>query len=212
MKRVLALLGVALGAWALPASLAAQTGDVRFGALGGVGLAKIALDPSPDDVEINRARGGAGGLTVEFALSESLFLDARALWVRKGAQVDAIGPINAEALFKIGYVSLPVLLKLKGGGQVRPYFGAGPELAFKTSARARASLGSLSEEEDISEDVKSIDFGLALAAGVELPVGRRAVFLEAGYLHGLTNVDDNPDVDVVDAKNRAIMFLAGFRF
>jgi opacity protein-like surface antigen len=206
-----ALSVVALALCIPTASATAQDSGVRFGVLGGISYAKITFDPEPEDFELERLTGPAGGLTIEFPLSDNVLIDTRALYVRKGAKLTSSEFGDAEFRIQIDYVSVPVLLKLKGGGSVRPYVGVGPEVAFKVNAKTKLTVGELSEEEDIDEDVKSTDFGIAAAAGLEFGEGV-AVFLEAGYVYGLTSIDENPLADVADAKNQTFLFMAGVRF
>lgn len=208
MKTALSVLALALG---LTTAATAQDSGVHFGVLGGVSLAKITFDPDPADFELERITGGAGGITVGFAVSDNFLIDTRALWVRKGAKLTSSAFGNAEFRIEIDYISVPVLFTLKGGGSVRPYVGVGPEIAFKVNAKTKLTVGELEEEEDIDEDVKSTDFGVAAVAGLEFGQDR-AVFLEAGYVLGLTSIDENPLADVTDAKNGAFLFLAGVRF
>lgn len=145
-------------------------------------------------------------------MNDNFAIEARGLWVRKGAKLTSSVFADAEFRIEIDYVSVPVLFKLRGGGAVRPYLAVGPEVGFKTNARTRLRAAGIEEEEDIDEDVKSTDFGLASAAGLEFAAGRVGVFVEAGYSLGLTSIDQNPLADVTDAKNRAYLFLAGLRF
>lgn len=187
----------------------ATAADVRFGVLGGVSFATIDFDPEPEAIELERITGPAGGVTAEFALADNFAIDARALWVRKGAEF-APGESDAGARIRIDYVAVPVLFKLRGGGSIRPYVGVGPEVGFKVDAKTVISLGDEEEEEDISDDVKSTDFSLAGVAGLEVAAGSMSVFLEAGYSHGLSTIAE--EANDTDAKNRTWLLVAGLRF
>lgn len=208
MKTALSVLVLALFVHA--SSAIAQ--ETRFGVLGGLSLATITFEPEPEDFDLERITGPAGGITVEFGVNDNFAIEARGLWVRKGAKLTSSVFSDAEFRIEIDYVSVPVLFKLRGGGAIRPYLAVGPEVGFKTNAKTQLRAAGIEEEEDIDEDVKSTDFGLASAAGLEFAAGRVGVFVEAGYSLGLTSIDQNPLADVTDAKNRAFLFLAGLRF
>ena len=57
--------------------------------------------------------------------------------------------------------------------------------------------------------MKDTDFSLVFGAGVAFPIGESALDLEVRYALGLRNLDEEEDID---AKSRAIVILAGFRF
>ena len=195
-------------------AVSATAADVRFGVFGGVSFATLDFDPelNVEGIDKERAIGPAGGVTAEFALSEKFLIDTRAQWVRKGVKFTALDLGDADARIRIDYLSVPVLFKLKGGGSTRPYVAVGPEISFQLSAKTITTLGDEEEEEDVSDDLESTDFGLAAAVGVEFPAGSTSVFVEAGYSHGLSSLADETESDGVSVKNRAFLFLAGVRF
>jgi opacity protein-like surface antigen len=153
-----------------------------------------------------------GGAALEFGVNDNFAVEARGLWVRKGAKLTAPGFDDAAFRISIDYLTVPVLFKLRGGGAIRPYVAVGPEVGFKLNAKTKLTLGDQEEEEDIDEDVKSTDFGVLGVAGLEFAAGRLGVFVEGGYSWGLTSIDENPLADAIDAKNGTILFVAGLRF
>lgn len=77
---------------------------------------------------------------------------------------------------------------------------AGPELAFKVGA----------EDDFTDEAIKSMDFGLGIGAGYELPMG---LMFDVRYNLGLSNIAEE-DVfgDGVEIKNTGIQLGLGYRF
>jgi len=67
------------------------------------------------------------------------------------------------------------------------------------------------EEQDIKDDIKSIDFGLAFGGGVSLPMGNNTVFVEGRYSLGLSDINDDSSDDT-EIKTKGIQIMAGITF
>jgi opacity protein-like surface antigen len=187
--------------------------QIRFGILGGLSLATIEFDPDPGDFEFGRREGPAAGVSLEFGLNDHFAIEPRALWVRKGAELTDSDFGALDSSIQIDYVSVPVFFKLRGGGAIRPYIAVGPEVGFKLNAKTVFRAEGQEEEEDFSDEVRSTDFAIAGAAGLEFAVGRVGVFVEGGYSYSLTSIEKEDEVvDAIDTNNRAILVLAGIRF
>jgi hypothetical protein len=119
-----------------------------------------------------------------------------------------------ESELRIAYIEVPVLLKYTVGTSIaRPYFFAGPYLAFKISCEAEVGTGSASltfdcdENEDEDAEFKSTDFGAVFGAGFDYDLGGVTLVVDGRYDLGLSTLVDSPaDPDV---KNRAFAFLVG---
>ena len=90
-----------------------------------------------------------------------------------------------------------------GSGDTKPYVMAGPTVGWLLSAEV--------DGEDIKDDVKSIDFGIAFGGGVSLPMGNNTVFVEGRYSLGLTDINDDP-TDDTKFKTKGIQIMAGITF
>ena len=73
-------------------------------------------------------------------------------------------------------------------------------------------LSAKQDEDDIKDDVKNIDFGLAFGGGVSLPMGNKTVFVEGRYSLGLTDINDDSDPDADKIKTKGIQIMAGITF
>lgn len=69
-----------------------------------------------------------------------------------------------------------------------------------------------SEEVDIKDETKSIDFGLGFGAGVSFPAGNNSLFVEGRYALGSTNLNDDPEDSETSIKTRGIQVMAGVTF
>jgi hypothetical protein len=81
---------------------------------------------------------------------------------------------------------------------------AGLNVGFLT--KAEFTMEGEPDQED--EDAESLDFGISVGAGAQIPRGRQILFAEIRYVHGLVNVVDSSGL--FDVKNRGLMILAGF--
>jgi hypothetical protein len=177
---------------------------VELGIRAGLNLASV----HGDDVTINNLSpesrvGFSGGLFAGIRVTPSFLIQPEVLYTQKGARYEAAGE---EAVIKLDYVEVPVLLKGRfGSGSAKPSVFAGPAVAFKVSGKTEFQ----GEEEDV-EDVKGTDFGIVFGAGLDLAVGSGAFTIDARYTLGLTTFSDSPDPD--DVKNGVWTFSVGYAF
>lgn len=213
---VLVVLGIALAVGAAPAH---GVGPLAGGVKGGLAMHKFTGDDARGSPDWRTAWAAGGFLTL--GLGSSLALQPELLYVRKGAKfewtaMDEFGePIDdGESHYKFDYLDLPVLVKytLPTAGRVRPCVFAGPVASLKMSARyVSDAIGVLEPavDEEVDE-VKSLDFGLALGAGVAFPAGGRTLSVDVRYTAGLT---DWPDIDEdVSNKNGGWLAMLGIGF
>ncbi len=196
-----------------------------FGVLGGLDLANLAIDPDPIDASLDSIkRANVGGL-VELGLTPVASLQARCMYVPKGAGIDATEQgVSFRAETVVDYVTVPVLLKLQAKtAKVRPYVVVGPEFGFKARAAVSISttvsvpgdlLAELEKElsDQVNNELKSTDVALDFGGGVEIPSGRMSVLIEGIYSLGLRNIAINSDGEDGSAKTRTFLFNVGIRF
>lgn len=93
-----------------------------------------------------------------------------------------------------------------------PYMMAGPTIGLKLSSqvlvRQAGILNSVSYSA-IDGKTKFIDFGLGFGAGLNVPKGNHAVFVEARYVLGLTNINDASEANV---RNKGLQIFTGITF
>jgi hypothetical protein len=196
-----------------------------FGALGGFHIAEFSIDPDPTDATLDAIRRFNIGGLVELGLSPNASLQARCMYVQKGARLEDIEEeIDLSATTTIDYITVPVLLKLQvDTARIRPYAVVGPELGFKASAGAtlettadvpRDLLKMVEDElsDQINNELRSFDIALDFGGGIEIPTGRMSILIEALYSLGLRNLADPVEGEEGSAKTRAFLFDIGIRF
>ena len=186
--------------------------QVNLGVLGGLNLANINVDPPMEGIELsNRIVFVVGGV-LDYPFSKYSTLRLEPMYLQKGVKFEtdeAPGGVNYE--FKSAYLEIPMMITYTFVIQkIKPYIIAGPTIGFCLSAKKDISWDSQHRDVDIKEGTKSIDFGLGLGAGLNVPIGSNSIFLEARYVFGLTNVNEEPSDPEVN--NKGIQIFAGLMF
>jgi hypothetical protein len=182
----------------------AQGRSTSWGIKGGVNFATLSLDQeiSPDfEYRIGLVAGGF----FTFPLGEQFDVQPEALFTQRGATLDALG---VDATIKLDSLEVPVLVRygLGQGGRGLVLFG-GPSVGFKLRAEASASFGGTEADEDISDEIEDVDFGLVFGAGWES--GRFSI--DGRYTWGLTGIGVDPAGEG-NTTHRVISVLVGYRF
>lgn len=166
--------------------------NVAVGLRGGINLATIAnenLEPDHMVVGINVA------IPVEIQVADFLAIQPELHFIQKGAGFEADGADITYNYF-FNYLEVPVLVKgMVGNDLIKGYAIAGPSVGFALSQYQVTKTDDDRESESIdfvdSGDIQNnrFDIGVALGAGVEIPVGIGAFVLDARY-----NLDLNDQV------------------
>jgi hypothetical protein len=166
-------------------SLNAQS--FRLGVKAGPNFASISGDDTED---VDGRTSLHFGAVAEFGVSEAFSIQPELLYNSIGATssyTDTFDGMtfNVDETLKLNYLSLPIMAKYK----VAKGFSleAGPQISFLLSADEEVEVASESVEVDISDFVKSVDFGLGFGASYELDMG---LFFTARYTLGLSNIND----------------------
>ncbi|MFL0354496.1 porin family protein [Xanthomarina sp. GH4-25] len=218
MKKVLLIAAVAVFGLS---NVNAQ--EVSFGPKAGVNFATLTGDIEDADLKVGFHIGGA----VEIMFNEKMGLQAELLYSLQGAKdsyssTQTSGGVTytdkEEAKLNLSYINIPVLFKyyVTNGFSVE----AGPQVGILASAKSEYEYTesiegggfdetySESGEEDIKDNISSVDFGLNFGLGYKLDNGLN---FGARYNLGLSNV---LDVDGTDDKwhNGVIQLSVGFMF
>ncbi len=147
---------------------------------------------------------GIGGIAT-YPLMNGLAVQAEPMLVQKGFKISEFGD---NYTVKILYFDVPVFIRynIPAGESIIPYAILGPNLGFRASAKVIFDDGS---SEKINEDFSSIDFGMGLGGGVEVPYENLIFFGEVRYVLGLTDINAQPDESKV--KNRGLQVLLGVK-
>ena len=201
MTRILRLWPLACGVVLICASPARAQG-LDVGVKGGVNVADVDLSADGDGPPFDSRIGLVAGGFVRMPIASWLAVQAEGLYAEKGARIEESG-VTAKLI--LNYVEVPVLARVRLGRVF--YATAGPSMAFLVQAKVRTRFSGATEDIDVSDEVQSFDFGLAMGGGVEL--GR--LIVDGRYTLGLRDTDKDT-TDATTTKNRTISFTAGFRF
>lgn len=220
MKKVFLCAAVAVFSFA---SLSAQ--DVRFGVKGGLNLANLGGDfgiydgyygGSDAEMKVGFHIGGVA----EIKFSEKFAVQPELLFSNQGYKSKySFAGASADYNVNLNYVNLPIMVKFF------PIQGlsieAGPQVGFLISAKDELNDFEISidpndpENVDTSDKYKTLDFGMNIGVGYELPSG---LFFAARYNIGVSKVDDTDDGfygilgSSLSRKNRVFQLSAGFMF
>lgn len=182
-----------------------HAGRMEYGIAGGLNIAsnECALRTGTD-TDGDFAYGFVGSLFVDHSVTERLAMRIGVGVVMGGS--DAVMPIDGVSTkfeTRTTHLDVPVLAKLgiADFGHHSIYAVAGSNFGYLLSAKTN--------DEDISDTVKSYDLGLIGGAGISMPVGNHRVFLEAKYNFGVL---DTSDTEGESLKNRGIRITTGFYF
>ena len=185
----------------------AQDNAPTFGVKVGLNLANFSWDLTEGTFETDSAiKFGVGGIML-YPLSEVLDLQVELMYLQKGAKLDEIEGFKIDAKYKFAYLSVPVMGRYKlGSGDTSPYIAAGPEFGFLLSADVEFA----GEEDDVKDEIKSIEIGFNVGAGVSMDMGTMPAFAEVRYSLGLSNIDDS--TSDVSIKTTGIQLFVGVMF
>ena len=209
----------------LTVSVGVMYAQVRFGGRAGLNLANVGGDNDMEDVE-NRI-GFHLGVMAQHTLMPNIIVQPELIYTNKGYTWEDTDTedgitIKMESTVKLDYIELPLLFKYDmpmNNMSLQPYLGPSLGFLMKAEVEAEASANgiSVSDTEDIKDEISSIDLGLNL--GVDAIVGKN-IMVGLRYNLGLINLDDSKDEDDNSKSededptyfNRAIMLNLGFLF
>lgn len=193
MKKILFLIVV------LFAFSSVYSQGIIFGVKAGVNLAdlKFSVTEMNDDSDMRTAFhvGGVADVSItdEFSIQpELLYNSVGAKWNVQGSN-DLI----------TDYLSIPFLAKyyVVEGFSLQ----VGPQVGFLLSAKVKGD----DADEDVKDDLESIDFGLGFGAAYKLDAG---LFFDARYVLGLSNTWTTDIIGDETAKNNVFQFSIGYMF
>ncbi len=176
----------------------AQEESIRFGAKAGLNLANVKGDNENTDM---RTSFHVGALA-EIPISEKFAFQPELLYSSQGNKVDES---DFESTTKLDYLQVPLMGKFYVAEGLS--LQAGPQVGFLLAANSEGEDNGVDFDEDVKDQLKTIDFGLNLGAGYQLDMG---VFFDARYNLGLSNIlDDSGDLSV---QNSVFQFSVGYKF
>ncbi len=188
---------------------------MEFGVKGAFNLANVT-----GDVENNKMMMAfGGGIFARMMPSPQFTIQPEVLFMMKGTKFDDFdlgGVAYTDAKWVYNYVEIPVLAKymIPMEGNISPNIFAGPALGLLMSAKEKGTADGEDYDVDIKDLLKSIDFGVAFGAGVDVAMGEKGkLTFDARYTLGLTNTLDVPEGGAdVSVKNANISVMVGYAF
>lgn len=164
--------------FAFGAANAQDSEGAKFGVKAGVNFSNFT-----GDVESDGGTGFYVGGLVDLAISEAFHIQPEVLYSIEGAK-DA----------SLSFIRIPVMAKyyVMEGFNLQ----AGPQIAFKVAA----------EDDFTDEATKSMDFGIGIGAGYEMPMG---LMFDIRYNLGLADISE---VDGAEIKTTCFQVGLGYRF
>ncbi|UCD83663.1 MAG: PorT family protein [Deltaproteobacteria bacterium] len=235
MKKLFVIIIVALVAVFIISSASVYAQEVSAGMKAGVNIATLY----GDDVDFflgtfdKKVKTGVSfGAFITYDINDIFAIQPEFLVTKKGMKVegnyieddfyyDEYYYYKVKGTISFNYLEFPVLAKISipNEGSVQPNIFFGPALALMTSAKMTSNLemGSF----DISDEIKSFDFGLVFGAGMDVDLGIAKLTFDGRYTLGLISVDDsladlfllNDDSSGnLDIKNSVISIMVGYGF
>jgi hypothetical protein len=194
--------------FATPAAAQGVSGGFKIG----VNFADLTLkSQDTDDVVAENhtwRTGFAAGGYVDVAITDTFSFAPEVLFTQKGTKAEGTEEgIDFEAKATLTQVQIPLLFKAKfaPGATVRPFVTVGPALGFKAKSRFKIEVPEFpefNEDEDINEDIESVDFSIVVGGGVQFGPGS----VEIRYDHGLRDVFKETEGE---GKTRTFSILFG---
>jgi hypothetical protein len=206
---VAALIALAL---LLPAAAGAM--GIEKGVKAGVNLSDFRGEFA-DLVGTQNKLGFVGGAFVAFDFAPDLAIQVEGLFSMKGVKLtsestdeggDPLGEF--DSFVNLTYLEVPVLLRgtLLRTSPVQPMYYLGPTVGLNLAGKVRSDL---SADRDLT-DLKAVDLGLALGAGVGFKLGGKKVLTEIRWTTGLTDIYDIENN--LESINSVFSLTAGLAF
>jgi len=142
--------------------------------------------------------GFNGGLVANFKFSDVLSVQPEILFSMKGTQAKA----SSKNKINLNYIDVPVMLQYNADGL---FFEAGPQIGFLATAKSTDGTNDV----DIKNSLKSVDFGYAVGLGYKLETGP---MVGLRYNGGITSAIKDVFGTSVSARNSAFQLYVGYMF
>ena len=171
-----------------------------FGIKGGVGLANITSPDSDDNDLFGSTLGVKFGGTIEFDLTDDLYLGSGLGFAKKGAS-------SAAGNFNLFYVDLPVGMRYEffqvGGSG---YFFANAGMNFGVLVSANLDGDQLEIGNTTGNNFKSLDLGLNTGVGI---IFNDSFEVGIGVEFGLFDISTT---NISNLKNLMLLATFGYKF
>jgi hypothetical protein len=206
-------------------ALAEEDKKANIGLNIGLSIANYTVSAMGLSLSPSSRTGLAVGVDFLYDVIEYISLGAGLMYIQKGGEltieVPAMGQtVSASVKDTFNYLAIPIPVHFQanikaGDSLIRPFALLSLEPSFLLSAKekkeAKAGGASESEEEDITDNLESLDFGIGFGGGIKALFSSFFLSAQGKYILGLTNIAKGGEGEL---KNRAFTILlgAGLRF
>lgn len=170
--------------------------------------------------------GGIIGAVVEIPMLNGFSFRPELQLVQKGFQaMEEIGigdvdiPVGAGLKTRVNYVEMPLLIKYSAGSETARFYAlAGPGFSYAAQAWVRPVVRAVidftlpRQDLDLSNDIyRRWEVSAIGGIGGEFKAGNGKIFADIRYTYGLSNLFDNPIIDV-QLKNQGVSLAAGYAY
>lgn len=158
------------------------------------GMAGSTFTGDADGAETKYGLSAAVGIYLN--LNSWLSVGAEPGYVMKGTSFGTVtdptfGTITYmgtfELLHAVDYIEVPVMLRARTGGNIRPVLSAGPVVGWKMVEKARLHSAIDGDYEGEGTSLKAVDFAATGGLGVEFGPPDRCLTLDARYTTSIVN-------------------------
>ncbi len=182
----------------------AKSQSLAFGIEGGINIANISATPT---ATTNTRTGIIIGGILDIGFTPTFGITTGLRYNQKGWSASA-----GTSTVKLSYLEFPALLKVKFPlTEIKPYVIAGPVLGINLAATEDVTVGTQTQNIDLSSVTESIDFGLLFGAGMDFKVGpKMMIFVQPAYSLGLSNILKGSTTTTI--KNNGFQITGGVKF
>jgi opacity protein-like surface antigen len=189
--------------------------QIAIGGKLGVNLATWNADEEfTEGSDLKYISGPNLGLAFQIGVSDMLSIQPELLLLQKGMRMEeSFAGFSYKVLVKINYLELPVLVKLSFpvGESMSLFVNAGPSIGYALNGKTIYIEDGEKDVEDIDFDndgVNRTDVSMAFGGGASFNVSSVKLLLEARYLYGFSNLNNDEDENF-SVLNRGIGITAG---
>lgn len=187
----------------------AQT--IRFGISAGLNSSELYEDNISSYYEESRGTSFNIRAHLEFPLISDFSLQSGVQYYQFKNKIKLVRSIpNADMLgdhnYNYRYLGIPVMIKYKNSSFLGIYLFSGGEFDYLLSAKHEVTFDSI----DIKDKINNTNISFLIGVGIEKEIWKRNLFIEFGYVLGLTEL--SKDNDYFNGKIDALSLNFGILF
>jgi hypothetical protein len=198
-------------------ALAEEDKKANVGLNIGLSIANESISAGGISLSPSSRTGLAVGVDFMYDVIEYISLGAGLMYIQKGAEVTTnIEGVTVSGKDTFNYLAIPIPVHFQaniktGNSIIRPFALFSLEPSFLLSAKTEVKAAGITQEEDVTDALEGLDFGIGFGAGIKALFPSFFLLAQGKYILGLTDIVKDAEVD---GKNRtfAILLGAGLRF